>query len=147
MDGYQRFCIYSCKWAKKFFKLQLVLVLYSCFLLQFIDSNLVIGGNYLPYLISYVRIHSHPRDIRNTQGIYLLATQFIAYSLGILLGGALDRKLGPRVVTIVGGLLACTGTAVSFYLIDISYYVVLVTYGFVHGFGVGMIFMPLWDVL
>ena len=99
------------------------------------------SGNFTPYLISYTRIHSHPRDIRTVDGTYLVASQFISFSFGILLGGLLEKKLGPRVVTLLGGFTSCVGTSAAFYLIDKSFYFLLVTYGFFEGTGIGIIYI------
>jgi hypothetical protein len=52
-------------------------------------------------------------------------------------GGVLEKHLGPRLATLIGGAVLSLGVGLSYFSIQ-SYWTFLVTYGFVFGVGMGV---------
>ena len=138
--NYRQLCVYW-RWPKKLYNLQLVLVLCSGFLLQFTIGVLINIGNLMPYIISYVRIRSHPINTRINDSVYLFSAQLFLLSFGVLIGGMIEIRLGPRMTCVFGGSFVSIGTLLSYFVIDLSYYALLVTYGISVCFGLGVIFI------
>ena len=140
MPLYQSLCVYW-KWPRSLHKLQLVLVLFSCIVVQLCLGSLPSSiGNIVPYLVSYIRILSHPRNLRITHGMYLYVSIFGAISITAAIGGLLVDKLGPRAATIIGGACVVIGTVSSYFTINISFYALLLTCGVLYGIGGGLAF-------
>ena len=137
MVSYSSLCIYW-KWPKNLHNLQVVLVMSSCFLVQLCLGSVSSFGNLVPYLVSFIRVCSHPRNLRMTDVVYLYVFQICVYCIGLIIGGALVKKLGPRTTTLIGGVFLVAGLALSYFAIMHSYYVMFVTYGLFYGLGLGL---------
>ena len=59
----------------------------------------------------------------------------------MLVGGIAETKLGPRVVTLSGGLLMSLGVFMSHISIRFNFWLLLVTYGLMYGIGVGVAYI------
>lgn len=59
----------------------------------------------------------------------------------MVIGGLLERKFGPRVVTLAGGLIMSGGVALSYFSIQYSFWLMLVTYGVMFGLGTGLAYV------
>ena len=134
---YASICVYW-KWPKVLWKFQLVLVLASCFLIHLALGSLYTSGNLVPYLVSYIRERSHPMDLRYTDGAYLYTCQVIGYGSTVVFGGILEKRFGPRLVTLLAGLFMCVNIALTYIVIQYSYWLLLLTYGLMYGIGSGM---------
>uniref|UniRef100_A0A914WAS0 Major facilitator superfamily (MFS) profile domain-containing protein n=1 Tax=Plectus sambesii TaxID=2011161 RepID=A0A914WAS0_9BILA len=106
-----------------------------------IAINLTVGigytfGNMLPYIVSYLRQRV---DSSLTKGAMLwlhAASGGIPFTM--LLGGYLEKRLGPRIGAICGCVLLTTGVALSYFTIKMSFYLMLITYGVILGVGHGI---------
>lgn len=134
---YASICVYW-KWPKGLWKFQLVLVLASCFLIHLALGSLYTSGNLVPYLVSYIRERSRPMDLRYTDGAYLYTCQVIGYGSTVVFGGILEKRFGPRLVTLLAGLFMCFNIALTYIVIQYSYWLLLLTYGLMYGIGSGM---------
>ena len=59
----------------------------------------------------------------------------------MFLGGWLERKIGPRLSTLVGGWLMSIGVLLSYFTIKVSFWLLLLTYGLVFGLGIGIAYV------
>ena len=137
MVSYASICVYW-KWPKVLWKFQLVLVLASCFLIHLALGSLYTSGNLVPYLVSYIRERSRPMDLRYSDGAYLHTCQIIGYGCTVVFGGILEKRFGPRLVTLLAGLFMCVNIALTYIVIQYSYWLILLTYGLMYGIGSGM---------
>lgn len=101
-------------------------------------GSLYTYGNMVPYMISYIRNQSQPADIRSDKAPFVLACQAAGQGAMMVIGGLLEKKIGPRFSTLIGGWLMSAGVLLTFFAIKVSYWLVLVTYGLMFGFGIGI---------
>ncbi len=149
-------CIYW-KWPGPLGKIQPYFVVLSCFLINLSIGTFFAIGNLLPYVVSYVRIHSHPHHLRMNVAAYVYAIQVVGIGSAIMFGSLLEKKVGPRIVLLLGGVLMIIGAATSYYTIKISFWFFVFTFGLVNGLGIGvsyvspiacaMKWMPKWKGL
>ena len=59
----------------------------------------------------------------------------------MFVGGWLVSKIGPRLTTLIGSAIMSTGVLVTFVLIKVSFWAVLLTYGIMYGIGVGVAYI------
>ena len=59
----------------------------------------------------------------------------------MFVGGWLVRKIGPRLTTLLGSAIMSTGVLVTYFLIKISFWAMLLTYGIMYGTGVGVAYI------
>ncbi|GAB1600913.1 uncharacterized protein LOC115210562 [Argonauta hians] len=95
-------------------------------------------GNLSPYITSYLKYRTNDTNIRNVDSIWIYALTVVGQGCGMLHGGFLERKLGPRVATLIGGWIMSAGVCVTTVTIKRSFVAVLATYGFVNGLGIGI---------
>ena len=113
-------------------------MLFGGFLVHLTLGSLYTYGNMVPYIMAYIRNQSQPSDIRSDQAPYVLACQASGQGAMMILGGLLEKKIGPRLSTLIGGWLMSAGVLLTFFTIKVSFWLVLVTYGLMFGFGVGI---------
>lgn len=89
------------------------------------------------YFISYIKNTTDP-TLRITCAATLMAAEFSAMAIGMPLGGALERKLGPKAVSLLGGLVFVSGVYISRFTISKSFVSFLLSYGVLYGFGLGI---------
>ena len=130
-----------CKWPPKFYRLQLVLSLAASFTANFAVGLSTCYGNVLPYVMSYIRLFSQSTDARLTDGVYAFVVQCVGYTVFILLGGAIVRFVGPRILCILGGCLFVCGLCLTYFAVNVSYNAFIVTYGLIVGSGTGFVFI------
>ena len=56
-------------------------------------------------------------------------------------GGLLEKRFGPRLVTLFGGWLMSLGVLLSYLAIQKSFWILLVTYGVMFGIGIGLAYV------
>ena len=140
MVSYSSICVYW-KWPRSLRWLQLLLVLSSCFLVHLSIGTLYTYGNLVPYIVSYVRVHSSPKTLRFTDTPYVYACQIAGQGSSMILGGLLERRFGPRLITLAGGLLMSVGVALTYFSIQYSFWLMLCTYGIMFGLGIGLAYV------
>ena len=100
-------------------------------------------GNIAPYIVSFVRNQSHPEDLNQGTTTWILAIAFIGKGGAMLLGGYLVRKIGPQWTTLIGGWTMSLGVALSYFIIKVSFWLLVLTYGLLFGIGVGLAYTGL----
>lgn len=140
MESFNSVCVYW-KWPRPFQRIQIVFVFISCFLFHFSIGSVYTYGNLVPYLVSYTRVHSQPSDLRNTDTLYLFALQVGGLGIGMLVGGILDKRYGPRLVSLGGGLLMSSGVALTYFAIQRHFWILIITYGLMFGVGMGLAYI------
>lgn len=121
--------------------LQGIAILVACFMIDICLGGIYSYGNVIPYIVSYARNRSEPLDIRYSEGVYIYATQVASIGIFTVLGGILEKRYGPRLVSFAGGLLISLGFFSSYFAIRTNFWLLLLTYGFAYGLGFGITYM------
>lgn len=137
MVSYKSLCVYW-RWPSPLQRFQVIFVLIGGFLVHLTLGSIYTYGNMVPYIIAYIRNQSQPSNIRSDQAPFVLACQAGGQGAMMILGGLLEKKIGPRLSTLIGGWLMSAGVLLTFFTIKVSFWLVLVTYGLMFGFGVGI---------
>ena len=115
-----------------------LLVLIGGFVIHFSLGTIYTFGNLSPYLTSYIRNQSHPSDLSMGTTSWVYASTVVTQGFSMFLGGWLDRKIGPRLTTLAGGVVMSGGVMLSYLTIKVSFWLLIFTYGIMFGFGLGM---------
>ena len=99
--SYSTICIYW-KWPVALARIQPYVVIASCFLINLSIGTFFAIGNLLPYVVSYVKKHSHPTGLRMNIAAYVYAIQVVGIGSAIMIGSLLEKCVGPRVVVLLG---------------------------------------------
>ena len=140
MVSYSSLCIYW-RWPKALRKAQLISVLCAGFLIQLSLGSLYTYGNLAPYIVSYVRERSHPASLRYTDATFVFAAQIAGQGLSMAFGGLLEKRFGPRLVSLFGGWFMSLGVLLTYFAIQESFWLLLFTYGFMFGLGIGIAYI------
>lgn len=133
-------CMYW-QWTGMMAKIQPYVVLTACFLVNLTVGSLYAIGNMIPYVVSYVRAQSHPKDLRLNTVTYMYASQAVGVGIAMVFGGLLDKYIGPRLVVLMGGLFMTIGALLSYVTIQFSFWWFMFTYGIITGIGLGLIYI------
>ncbi|XP_048247846.1 L-lactate transporter-like [Haliotis rufescens] len=114
-----------------------VIIVAGC-LIHLTLGTLYSYGNFSPYIISYIRRRSSPSDLRYVDGIWVQACMMIGQGITMFGGGLLERKLGPRITTLIGSWIMSLGVMLSYFAIQNSYIATVFTYGVMFGMGTGI---------
>ncbi|XP_072034077.1 apicoplast pyruvate carrier 1-like [Amphiura filiformis] len=98
-------------------------------------------GNMSPYIMSYVRTNTDSGDVRYQQSTLIFALTIFGQGLAMPFGGLLEKKLGPRLTTLLGSWLMSCGVMLSCLSVQNSYALLVLTYGFMFGVGVGIAYI------
>ncbi len=98
-------------------------------------------GNMAPYIVSFIRNQSHPEDLKQETTSWIFAFALAGQGMSMFLGGWLVKRIGPRWTTLIGGWVMSLGVALSYWTISLSFYAMLMTYGFLFGVGVGIAYI------
>lgn len=140
MLTYESLCIYW-KWPSKIQRFQVWFVLTTCFIINLALGVLYTYGNLSPYIVSYIRQNSHPNNLRYHSAPFVFACQLIGQCAGMIVGGILERKFGPRMVMFIGSVIMCLGVLFTSLAVKVSFYLMLVTYGLAFGTGLGLAYI------
>ncbi|KAH7727302.1 Protein F10G7.5 a [Aphelenchoides avenae] len=104
--------------------------------IQFTYGIVYTFGNLLPYLVSYLRWKVDPEQ---TAGAMVwLQSLMASIPFAMLAGGYMERKVGARMGVVIGSLLYTGFIALSYFAIQKSFFLLLLTFGFFSSFGQGM---------
>lgn len=117
------------------------IVIAAGFLVHLSLGTLYTVGNLLPYVVSYTRERSHPRDLTSETATWIAALNLAGQGSSMFLGGWLEKRIGPRLSTLIGGWLMSIGVLLSYFTIKVSFWLLLLTYGLVFGLGVGIAYV------
>lgn len=137
MAYYKSRCVYW-RWPTFAERFQVFFVLLAGFLLKFTAGLVNTFGNMVPYYVSYIRYQSHPTELRNVDAPMVFACQIIFVGLGVSVGGMLETRFGPRVTSLAGTVLMTLGMLSTYYTIQLSFWLSLLTYGILFAFGSGL---------
>ena len=98
-------------------------------------------GNLAPYLVSYVRERSHPADLHSGTGAWIYALALGGQGVSMCLGGLMEKRLGPRLSTLIGSGIMSLGVLLSYFAVKVSFWLLLFTYGLIFGLGVGIAYV------
>ena len=129
------------RWPKKLQFLRGHVVVAGGFIVHLTLGSLYTFGNLVPYVISYTRQRSHPTDLRSGTGAWIYTLALGGQGISMVLGGILERKVGPRVSTLMGCLLMTLGVFLSYAAIKVSFWLLLFTYGVMFGLGIGIAYI------
>eukprot|EP00954_Amorphochlora_amoebiformis_P026110 1377211-Amorphochlora_amoeboformis.AAC.3 len=101
------------------------------------SSKLYCWGALTPYITSYLRKYDPSLTYRDTVIVFLLCPA--AQTIGMPIGGAIERRYGPRVTALVGVWFMSFGVFISYYATSLLQLVS--TYGFMYGIGMGIAYM------
>ena len=140
MPSYQSVCVYW-KWPERIARYQVWVVLFSAFLIHFSLGISYVFSNMVPYVISYIRVYSSPSDIQIVDATYITAAHISGHAVTVSFGGLIEKKLGPRLAAIIGILLVDLGILLSYWTVQKSFWLFLVTYGLLAGIGGGLAYI------
>ena len=142
MVSYAPLCIYW-QWPNPIHRIQPFIVIVVCFVLNLVFGSFSTFGNLLPYIVSYIRERSSPSDLHLTHATYIFAAQLTGIGCTMILGGIMDRYIGPRVVVLCSGVLLCLGVLLSYFTIQYSFWLFILSYGVIYGVGSGLPYMSI----
>ncbi|CAI4224776.1 unnamed protein product [Auanema sp. JU1783] len=123
---------------------QSALVRVSVVLIGAVLIHLTIGtyhtfGNMLPYMASYMRNYTDP-SVR-VEHLMWIPTFQGCFPFAMVIGGAINLRLGPRLTTFIGCSLATSSVALSSLAIKHSFVLFFMCYGLMYGLGMGIAYV------
>jgi len=117
-------------------QLRSLIVISAGVILQFTYGIVYTFGNILPYLVSYLRWQVNPYQ---TNGSMIWLQSFMSgIPFSMLLGGYLEKKIGARMGALIGSFIYTGSILISYFTIQTSYILLLITFGMVASFGQGI---------
>ena len=101
-------------------------------------------GNLARYIISYTLTRTLDE---NADGVsmnvisVLVSASVLGHGLSMPAGGVLSRKIGARLTTLLGCFIASFGVMLTYATIHVSFWMVVMSYGFIFGIGVGVAYI------
>ena len=131
---------HSCcfEWPERLLYIRAILVVLGGFIVNVTLNAMWTFGNMEPYIVSYIRNRSHPTDLQENIGPWVFTALVVGQGTTILLGGFLYSKVGPRVTTLLGAWIYSSGILLSYFTIQSSFWLFVLTYGLIPGFGLGI---------
>lgn len=116
--------------------------LFGGFLIQLSIGSFLTFGNLIPYLTSYLRIADN-LSVRYSQAIWIATSYNFAFSISNLLSGLINSAydLNPKIFILLGTLISSSAVCSTYFAIQKSYFLVIVTYGFIFGLGSGLAYV------
>ena len=116
--------------------------LFGGFLIQLSIGSFLTFGNMIPYITSYLRIGDN-LSVRYSQTIWIATSYNFAFSLSNLLCGLINSTydLNPKIFILLGTVISTFAVCVTYFSIQISYILVILTYGFIFGIGSGLAYV------
>ena len=68
------------------------------------------------------------------------SVMLVAFVMGILIGGRILDKIGPRITCLIGSIMLAVGILASSFVSSSAPYMIYLTYGIIGGFGVGTVY-------
>lgn len=129
------------KGVTSFYPLRGWLVLLGGILVHLSLGTLYTFGNLSPYIVSYIREKSHPDNLRLPTSMWIYACALSGEAGSMFVGGWLYGKIGPRWTTLLGSWIMSAGVLLSYFAIQVSFWLLLFTYGLMFGIGVGIAYI------
>lgn len=105
-------------------------------------GNIYTFGNMSPYLTSYLR-EMTGSNVRYAQTVWILTVLSLCLSFSSMLCGILvsNFKINTKLIVFCGCMLMSLGNALTFYTINMSYIMAILTAGAINGFGTGLAYL------
>ncbi|XP_042863506.1 oxalate:formate antiporter-like [Penaeus japonicus] len=100
-------------------------------------GNLYSFGNMMTYMASYMHIRVDP-SIDYGNFIWVNSITTAAQGCFMVLGGLLEKRVGPKITCFVGCSLLSAGIMLTRYTIEVSLFAVTMTYGLLSGLGISL---------
>eukprot|EP00466_Bigelowiella_natans_P018032 jgi/Bigna1/89181/estExt_fgenesh1_pg.C_450022 len=94
-------------------------------------------GALTPYITSYLRKFDPTLQYSDTIIVFMLTPA--AQAMAMPVSGMIEKKIGPRITALIGGVIFAAGVAFSAYATTIRQ--LLITYAFTFGVGMGIVYM------
>ncbi|KAL5253666.1 hypothetical protein ACHWQZ_G013441 [Mnemiopsis leidyi] len=118
-----------------------VIVLIGAVLIHITLGVLYCFGNFSTYLVSFLRSRTSYDEVRFTNTQWILTLTVCGQGTTMFVGGLLERKIGTRLTILFGCVFHTLTAALSFYAVH-SFYSLIITYGLLFGFGIGIAYSP-----
>ncbi|XP_063682939.1 L-lactate transporter-like isoform X3 [Bolinopsis microptera] len=118
-----------------------IVVLIGAVLIHITLGVLYCFGNISTYIVSYLRFRTDYDTVRFTNTQWILTLMVCGQGTTMVIGGLMERKIGARLTILVGCTIHTLTAALSFFAIR-SFYALIVTYGVLFGFGIGIAYSP-----
>ncbi|XP_052785091.1 uncharacterized protein LOC128220649 [Mya arenaria] len=111
------------------------LVLFGGFLVHLAIGALYTFGNFSPYFVSYLRNRTADSSVQNVDALWVNGIGAFGNLFGMLIAGVVNNMVGPRLTTLLGTFVYCGTVAASYFSVNSSLIILVVTYGFVCNLG------------
>ncbi|KAK6195536.1 hypothetical protein SNE40_000945 [Patella caerulea] len=91
-----------------------------------------------PYITSYMRKYNVEKNLQYTDSVWIFACSGMGQGASMFLGGVLEKKIGPRLATLLGSLFMSLGVFLSYFTVKYSFPLLVLTYGLMIGLGIGV---------
>ncbi|XP_076349261.1 uncharacterized protein LOC143246434 isoform X2 [Tachypleus tridentatus] len=118
-----------------------ILAVFGGFLIHVCMGYYLTFGNITTYMTSYLKLRVDD-SITYTRTLWILSTCIIGRALPTMLGGYLEQKIGTRWPVAVGCLFFSLSVFLTSWLIDDGFEAVVMVYGLLQGFGLGLDYVP-----
>ena len=98
-------------------------------------------GNLAPYIVSYIRQRSHPAELQPGTAAWIYALALGGQGFSMFFGGLMEKRIGPRLSTLIGCGIMSLGVLLTYVAVQVSFWLVLFTYGVLFGLGVGIAYV------
>lgn len=116
------------------------LALFGAFLIHVTLGTIYTLSNINSYLTSYMRLHGSPNATYGGS-MWISSSYAVGQGFSMVLGGYIEKRFSARLSCILGCLMHSSSTMLTSLSIDHGPLAVLVTYGFIPGFGCGLAYM------
>jgi OFA family oxalate/formate antiporter-like MFS transporter len=116
------------------------LALFGAFLIHVTLGTIYTLSNINSYLTSYMRKHGSPNATYGGS-MWISSSYAVGQGFSMILGGLIEKRFSARVACIIGCALHSLSVMSTSRSIDYGQLAVLLTYGFLPGFGCGLAYM------
>lgn len=112
------------------------------FLIQLSIGSFLTFGNLIPYITSFLRVNENLK-VRYSETIWIATSYNFAFSLSNLLSGLINSTfdLNPKIFILIGTVISTVGVCCTYFSIQHSLPLVILTYGIIFGIGSGLAYV------
>ncbi|PAA93643.1 hypothetical protein BOX15_Mlig000477g2, partial [Macrostomum lignano] len=108
------------------------------FLIHFTLGTLYTFGNMSPYVVSYMRLHSHSKWIGYPDATWIFGLSIFGQGASMAFGGLIEKRIGARLTALLGSWIMSLGVLLSYFAVKSHLGLLVVTYGLLFGVGTGI---------
>lgn len=117
------------------------LVLIGAVLIHITLGVLYCFGNFSTYIASFLRCRTDYTDVRFNNTQWILTLMVCGQGTTMFIGGLLEKKIGTRFTILIGCAIHTATAALSYFAVH-NFYALIITYGILFGFGIGIAYSP-----